>query len=96
MNERKIHIESINVYRDGGTVSVKTNLGEYCIDRRIGSDKNPHKNAIFSGYPNSLNQPVTGEDGKQLKRSLLSALKEFGLQSQQYSQWLPIFKEIKI
>lgn len=43
-----ITIISIGRYRDGGTISIKTDIGEFCIDNRIGSET---KGVMFNGYP---------------------------------------------
>jgi hypothetical protein len=43
-----IKILAINTYRDGGTISIKTTIGEFCIDQRIMSKT---KGQMYDGYP---------------------------------------------
>ena len=53
----KLIITEISGYRDGGTISIKTNLGEYCIDGRAMSDeddndiKNPTEGMLYFEHP---------------------------------------------
>lgn len=80
LKKMKLLIEKIEVYRDGGTVLVRTNLGDYCIDGRIMDDEdnnvidNPTKNMLFFGHPSKEIQ-LELEESKKIKKLLKSAIK---------------------
>lgn len=92
-------IENIGSYRDGGTTSIKTNLGHYTIDRRIMTDdndnivENPTKNRLFEGYPDK-GMLLDLEQVKQLKKSLTTAIKKYTGLNKEYG--LLAIKNIKI
>ena len=44
----EIEILKTGMYRDGGTISIETNVGQFCIDARIRSKT---KGIMYSGYP---------------------------------------------
>lgn len=92
-----LHINKFDVYRDGGTIAIHTDKGLYCIDGRVIDDRNPNKTKkmLFFGYPTN-SQPLESSESKRIKRELKTALKEFGLQSQTYSEYLPIIEGIRL
>ncbi len=52
MGHIDIQIISNTIYRDGGTLSYKTNIGELCCDNRIGTKT---RGKWFYGHPNENN-----------------------------------------
>ena len=88
-------ILKIDSYRDGGTVTIDTDLGHYCIDYRAMEDKNLTKGMLFLGYPGK-SDPLPLTEAKQIKKQLKTALKEFGMQSVKYQDWLPEIERIKV
>lgn len=62
-----IEIIKIGMYRDGGTLSIKTNLGEFCIDGRIGSKT---KGVMYSGYPDK-SEPTDGKTALDILKMAL-------------------------
>lgn len=88
-------IEKIDIYRDGGTVSIQTDIGTYYIDNRAPDrDRNPTKGMLFIGYPGK-SDPLPLSEAKELKKKFKSALKEFGVQSLNYEKYLPLIESIK-
>lgn len=92
-----LHITKFDGYRDGGTIAIHTDKGLYCIDGRLISDRttNKTKGMLFFGYPTN-SQPLELSEAKKIKKELKLALKEFGMQSQDYQTYLPIIERIKI
>lgn len=62
-------IEWVDCYRDGGTITIKTDEYEICIDHRIAT-KTPF--AVYQGYPDK-NKII--QEGNRLKE-LLPIIKE--------------------
>lgn len=62
-----------SVYKDGGTISIKTDEGVFCIDNRIASTT---KGKIFKGYPNG-NDINMIENSISIKKELLNSLKTY-------------------
>lgn len=92
----KLTIKDILTFRDGGTIEVRCEGGmSYFIDGRRYDSPNPTYKMLFKEYPNS-SIPIPKNEAREIKKTLLLSLKEFGVQSQKYQHWLPIFKEIKI
>lgn len=91
-----LKINNINIYRDGGTISIQTNQGTYCIDGRLlsNNERNKTKGMLFLGYP-SHSDPLSEQETKKLKREFKIALKEFGMQSLKYQECLPLIESIK-
>ena len=69
----------IDRYRDGGTDSIKTDEGEFCIDSRIGSP-NRDKCVLFRGHPSNGNEIINQEE---LKKDLIESLESFKPTDQQ-------------
>jgi len=74
----KFKIIKVDGYRDGGTVHVVTNQGDFHIDGRVleNDDENLTKGMLFLGYPKD-NQPLSLEEAKKIKTKIKSALKSF-------------------
>jgi hypothetical protein len=90
----KFKIIKIDGYRDGGTISIQTNQGDYCIDGRLlrHDIENLTEGMLFLGYPKD-NQPLSLEDAKKIKTKIKSALKSFTGQVHEY--YLSKIKDIK-
>ena len=68
-----MRIEKIDSYRDGGTIIIQTDEGDYCIDDRIRS-KTVGK--IFIGYPEDDNSNLDNFQD-EMKSIILNSLEEF-------------------
>jgi len=44
-------VKRIDIYKDGGTFIVETDVGNFYIDHRIGNPINHSKGFVFNGYP---------------------------------------------
>jgi len=64
---KKLEVLKIDAYMDGGTYSIKTNKGEFCIDYRLNSKT---EGALYKGYPDE-GKLVT--DNK-IKQELINAI----------------------
>lgn len=74
----KFKILDVSRYRDGGTLVIKTNKGNFHIDNRLLSDgKSPTKGMLFLGYPSNENLPLPFVEAKRWKKVILNALKSF-------------------
>jgi hypothetical protein len=65
-------INNIEVYKDGGTIKVETNKGDFYIDRRLRSET---KGFVFDGYPGKEGKMLTG--GSSIKNRLYHSLKDY-------------------
>ena len=74
MEKEKMKINDLVVYRDGGTILINTNYGDYSIDDRLFS-KTKHK--LYAGYPEDNNSNLITKDAK-LKKELLDAVVVYG------------------
>lgn len=90
----KFKILRIDGYRDGGTISIQTNQGDYCIDGRLFRHdiENSTKGRLFLGYPKN-NEPLSFEETKKIKAKIKSALKSFI--GQVHEDYLSKIKDIK-
>jgi hypothetical protein len=68
-----MNILKMDMYKDGGTIEIKTDEGEFCIDDRLFSD---YKGKIFKGYPQNDNKNLILNQEK-IKYDLLVALKNY-------------------
>lgn len=91
----KFKILRIDGYRDGGTIHVVTNEGDYHIDGRMLGDEgeNPTKGRLFLGYP-EYSEPLSFEESKKIKSKIKSALKSFT--GQGHEGYISRIKDIKI
>lgn len=87
-------INKIDIYRDGGTVSIQTDSGIYYIDGRAIDHGNPTRGRLYASYPGK-SDPLTLSESKELKKKFKIALKQFGVQSLNYEQYLPLIESIK-
>ncbi len=96
----KLIITEISGYRDGGTISIKTNLGEYCIDNRAMSDendndiKNPTEGMLYFEYP-SKGKQIDLIAAKTVKSKLKKALKVFMEKAYVYENQVQAINKIK-
>jgi len=67
----KLKIIRIDSFRDGGTTSIHTNQGHYCI-----SIDDLTKGMLFEGHPDS-GKILSSEEAKLVKRKIKTALKSF-------------------
>ena len=49
-------VNTFEMYRDGGTIELKTDKGVFCFDQRISSET---KGRLYEGYPKK--DPTSGE-----------------------------------
>lgn len=68
-------IEAVDTYRDGGTRGIETDVGEFCIDNRIGSFT---KGSVWVGYPESSGSRRIDNvlSGHGIVRHLIEALRD--------------------
>ena len=71
ISEEIKEIKDIEMYSDGGTVKLTTNIGDYYIDNRIGSET---KYKLYDNYPDRGN-PI--KDDKKIKNKLYKALENY-------------------
>jgi hypothetical protein len=72
-----MNIKQFDILKDGGTISIKTDEGYYCFDRRLNSTT---KNKLYVGYPKPDNSnQVKDEDSLDLEKRILNALQKFRL-----------------
>jgi hypothetical protein len=67
-------IDKITTYRDGGTTSIRTDIGEYCVNHQIGADET--KGMLFEGTP-ATGRKLDSVEAKQMKKQINGALKTF-------------------
>ena len=97
----ELKIIEITGYRDGGTTSIKTNLGEYCIGGRAMSDKddndikNPAEGMLYFEHP-SKGKQVNLADAKLIKSRLKKALKIFMEKNHVHASRIEEINNIKI
>jgi len=65
-----MEILSIKMYKDGGTISIITDCGEFCLDGRIGTKT---KYQLFDNYPVDTHNLI--EKSKPIQWELYQALK---------------------
>jgi hypothetical protein len=68
-----MHIRNFELYRDGGTIEIETDLGIFCFDGRLSSTT---KGKLFSGYPLPDNSNLV-ENSLALETAILEALKVY-------------------
>jgi len=66
-------IKEFNIYKDGGTIEVRTTKGIFCFDNRLCSES---KNEMFKGYPKNDNSNML-IDAEDLKQEIVESLKTF-------------------
>lgn len=90
----KMEILSIIGYKDGGTISIITNCGDFCLDSRIGTKT---KYQIYDSYPKDNNSNLI-KDQKSIKWNLYQALKDKPDMEKNIIPWLnltlSIFEEM--
>ena len=69
----ELTVYSVNYYRDGGTIDVKTDEVDYCIDRRIGTKT---EGVVYIGYPKN-NGTNRVPDQIKIERRLLAGLEKY-------------------
>lgn len=67
----KVVIKEMDVYTDGGTVKLTTNMGDYYIDNRLGSET---KHKLYDNYPDRGN---IIKDDKEIKSDLYKVLENY-------------------
>jgi hypothetical protein len=68
----KMEVLSISGYKDGGTISIITNCGNFCLDSRIMTET---KYQIYDSYPRDDNSNLI-KDQKSIKWNLYQSLKK--------------------
>jgi hypothetical protein len=68
-----MEIRGTTTYKDGGTVSIHTDEGEFCIDRRVNTKT---EGVIYLGHPNDDNQNRVRNQA-EIKKQLLKAMEKF-------------------
>ncbi len=68
-----MEILKIDMYLDGGTLEITTDLGIYCIDNRI---KSKTKGVLYCGYPKDNNSNIY-DNQELLKGKIINSLKTY-------------------
>ena len=63
---------TVDIFKDGGTIAIKTEKGTFFIDRRIRTET---RNAIYNAYPNDPNAKNT----EKMRKPLYMAMKQYVL-----------------
>lgn len=71
VSEEIKEIKEMEVYSDGGTVKLTTNIGDYYIDNRLGSET---KYKLYDNYPDRGNLI---KDDEKIKNELYNVLENY-------------------
>ena len=86
-----MEIIEIDSYRDGGTMSVKTEQNmTYCVDNRINSKT---KGSIFLDYPKKDNSNII-EKQDEIRNEMINAIKKYTDDKVIDFDWRPRLKEV--
>lgn len=83
-------VTNIIMYMDGGTASIATDDGTYCIDKRL-LTKTP--NALYKDYPLKDNSNLISKT-IELKKELLAALKIYSSANDLSEYYLQMINDI--
>lgn len=65
-------IKRFDTYKDGGTIVIKTEIGDFYIDHRI---RTTTPGQFYDGYPSDTKEPI--ELSKEVKNELANGLSNF-------------------
>jgi hypothetical protein len=84
-------ILDIDEYKDGGTILIVTDEGDYCIDRRLGSKT---KGSLFCGYPENDNSNID-QHQNEIKNIILNAINNYTIKENSFNWPLAISQLLK-
>lgn len=67
-------IKNIESYLDGGTIEIRTDKGNYFIDKRLNSIT---ENKLYFGYPEQDNSNIIVKHLDKVEKELFEALEEY-------------------